>query len=110
MNEEDNNKVQVLYFNYKTYMNEVYKVKETGSGAEKAIEKDDSFNPPEDKEGNFARLQRAIEVVYEGALILGTNKLLKWEMAKNMLRSKSDYNKVKMNYAIIAPRMYKGRI
>ena len=108
--EIDNNKVQVLYFNYKTYMNEVYKVKETGSGAEKAIEKDDSFNPPEDKEGNFARLQRAIEVVYEGALVLGTNKLLKWEMAKNMLRSKSDYNKVKMNYAIIAPRMYKGRI
>jgi len=108
--EIDNNKVQVLYFNYKTYMNEVYKVKETGSGGEKAIEKDDSFNPPENKEGNFTRLQRAIEVVYEGALILGTNKLLKWEMAKNMVRPKSDYNKVKMNYSIVAPRMYKGRI
>jgi len=108
--EIDNNKVQVLYFNYKTYMNEVYKVKETGSGAEKAIEKDDTFNPPAEKEGNFARLQRAIEVIYEGALILGTNKLLKWEMAKNMVRPKSDYNKVKMNYSIVAPRMYKGRI
>ena len=80
--EIDNNKVQVLYFNYKTYMNEVYKVKETGSGAEKAIEKDDNFNPPEDKEGNFTRLHRAIEVLYEGALILGTNKLLKWEISK----------------------------
>jgi hypothetical protein len=108
--EADNNKVQVLYFNYKTYMNEVYKVKETGSGAEKAIEKDDNFNPPEDKEGNFTRLQRAVEVIYEGALILGTNRLLKWELAKNMMRSKSDYNKVKMNYAIVAPRLYKGRI
>ena len=108
--EIDNNKVQVLYFNYKTYMNEVYKVKETGSGAEKAIEKDDTFNPPADKEGNFQRLQRAIEVVYEGALILGTNKLLKWEISKNMLRSKSDFNKVKMNYSVVAPRMYKGKI
>jgi len=108
--EIDTNKVQVLYFNYKTYMNEVYKVKETGSGAEKAIEKDDTFNPPEEKEGNFARLQRAIEVIYEGALILGTNKLLKWEISKNMLRSKSDFNKVKMNYSIVAPRMYKGKI
>jgi len=108
--EIDNNKVQVLYFNYKTYMNEVYKVKETGSGAEKAIEKDDNFNPPEDKEGNFTRLHRAIEVLYEGALILGTNKLLKWELSKNMMRPKSDYNKVKMNYSIVAPRMYKGRI
>jgi len=108
--EIDNNKVQVLYFNYKTYMNEVYKVKETGSGAEKAIEKDDSFNPPEGKEGNFTRLHRAIEVLYEGALILGTNKLLKWEISKNMMRPKSDYNKVKMNYSIVAPRLYKGKI
>ena len=108
--EIDNNKVQVLYFNYKTYMNEVYKIKETGSGAEKAIEKDDSFNPPEDKEGNFTRLHRAIEVLYEGALILGTNKLLKWEISKNMMRPKSDYNKVKMNYSIVAPRLYKGKI
>jgi hypothetical protein len=108
--EIDNNKVQILYFNYKTYMNEVYKVKETGSGAEKAIEKDDNFNPPEDKEGNFTRLHRAIEVLYEGALILGTNKLLKWELSKNMMRPKSDYNKVKMNYSIVAPRMYKGKI
>ena len=108
--EIDNNKVQVLYFNYKTYMNEVYKVKEVGSGAEKAIEKDDSFNPPQDKEGNFTRLQRAIEVLYEGALILGTNKLLKWEISKNMMRPKSDYTKVKMNYSIVAPRLYKGKI
>jgi hypothetical protein len=43
-------------------------------------------------------------------MILGTDKLLKWEMAKNMMRPKSDFTKVKMNYAIVAPRMYKGRI
>jgi len=108
--EIDNNTLQVLYFNYKTYMNEVYKVKETSSGAEKAIEKDDQFNPPENMEGGYSRLQRAIEVLYEGALVLGTNKLLKWEMAKNMIRPKSDFTKVKMNYSLVAPRMYKGKI
>jgi len=108
--EMDENKVQVLYFNYKTYMNEVYKVKQVGSGADKVIEKDDSFNPPASKEGEFTRLQRAIEVLYEGALILGTNKLLKWELCKNMLRPKSDFNKVKMSYSIVAPRIYKGKI
>ena len=108
--EFDNNKVQVLYFNYKTYMNEVYKLKETATGAEKAIEKDDSFNPPENMEGGFTKLHRAIEVLYEGAMVVGTNKLLKWEMAKNMMRPKSDFNKVKMNYSIVAPRMYKGNI
>jgi len=107
---EDNNTIQVLYFNYKTYMNEVYKVKETGTGADKIIPKDDSFNPPEEKEGGYGRMLRSIECLYEGALILGTNKLLKYEMAKNMMRPKSDYTKVKMNYAIVAPRMYDGKI
>jgi len=107
---EDNNKIQVLYFNYKTYMNEVYKVKEIGTGADKIIPKDDSFNPPSDKEGGYSRLLRSIECIYEGALILGTNKLLQWEMARNMLRPKSNFTKVKMNYAIVAPRMYDGRI
>ena len=107
---EDNNTVQVLYFDFKTYMNEVYKIKEVGTGAEKIIPKDDNFNPPEQKEGGYSRLLRAIETLYEGALILGTNKLLKWEMATNMMRPKSDFTKVKMNYAIVAPRMYEGRI
>ena len=108
--EFDNNKVQVLYFNYKTYMNEVYKIKETNSGGNKAIEKDDQFNPPQDMEGDFSRLDRVIEVLYEGAMVVGTDKLLQWEMAKNMMRPKSDYTKVKMNYSIVAPRMYKGNI
>ena len=110
LKEEDGNKIQVLYFNYKTYMNEVYKVKETGSGASKVLSKDDTFNPPKDMEGGFGKLQRSVECLYEGAMILGTNKILKWEMAKNMMRPKSDFTKVKMNYSIVAPRIYKGRI
>ena len=110
INKEDNNTIQVLYFNYKTYMNEVYKVKETGTGANKIISKDDKFNPPKDMEGGYSKLQRSIECLYDGAVILGTDKLLKWEMAKNMMRPKSDFTKVKMNYAIVAPRMYNGKI
>ena len=106
----DNNKLQVLYFNYKTYMNEVYKIKQTFSGGQRPIEKDDTFNPPENKQEGFAKLQRQVEVLYEGAIVVGTNKLLKWEMVKNMLRPKSDYTKVKMNYSIVAPRMYNNKI
>jgi hypothetical protein len=107
---EDNNTIQVLYFNWKTYMNEVYKIKETSTGSEKALTKDDSFNPPQEKEGGYTRMLRSIECLYDGAMILGTNKLLRWEMAKNMMRPKSDFTKVKMNYAIVAPRMYNGKI
>jgi hypothetical protein len=111
-NNVDQNTVQVLYFNYKTYANEVYKVKETATGATKIIMKDDSFNPIVDAEleARFGKMSRSLEVLYEGALIVGTKKLLKWELAKNMMRPKSDYTKVKMNYSIVAPRMYKGRI
>ena len=108
--EYDNNKVQVLYFNYKTYMNDVYKIKQTATGADKVIQKDDTFNPPESKEGDYSRLHRQVEVLYEGALILGTDKLIQWQLCPNMLRSKSEYGKVKMNYHIVAPRMYKGKI
>ena len=109
-NKEDSNTIQVLYFNYKTYMNEVYKVKETSSGGDRIIPRDDQYDPPEDKEGGYGRMLRSIECLYDGAMILGTDKLLKWEMAKNMMRPKSDYTKVKMNYAIVAPRIYNGKI
>ena len=91
-------------------MNEVYKIKSTASGAEKALIKTDQFNPPKDERARFEKVSRSLEVLYEGALILGTDKLLKWEMAQNMMRPKSDVTKVKTNYAIVAPRMYKGKV
>jgi len=110
IDKEDNNTIQILYFNYKTYMNEVYKVKETATGSDKIIPRDDHYNPPNDMEGGYGRIIRSIECLYEGAVILGTDKLLKWEMAKNMMRPKSDFTKVKMNYNIVAPRIYNGKI
>ena len=106
----DRNKVDVLYFNYKTHKNNTYKLKEMGTGAERVIEKDDTFNPPMGMDGNYTKLERVMECLYEGVLVLGTDRLLKWEMAKNMMRTKSNFDKVKMNYSIVAPRMYEGRI
>ena len=104
----DRNLIQVLYFEYKTYQNQVFKIKQTDQGLEKALEKDDFFDPPETN--NFNKVHRAIEVLYSGAKILGQEKMLKWELAENMTRPYSNQTKVEMNYAISAPRMYKGRI
>ena len=104
----DENTVQVLYFDYKTYHNQVFKIKQTDQGLIKAIEKPDTFNPPEND--NFERVSRSIEVLYSGAKVLGSNTMLKWELAENMSRPMADTTKVKMNYAICAPRIYKGRI
>ena len=107
----DKNQIQILYFNYKTYMNQVYKTKETSTGAHKVIVKDDQFNPPQEVlEERFGKLSKQIEVLFEGAMVLGSNQLLKWGLASNMMRPKSDYTKVKMNYSLVAPRMYKGKI
>ena len=104
----DGNMIYVLYFEYKTYSDQVFKIKQTATGLEKALEKPDTFNPPEND--NFDRVSRSIEVLYSGAKILGHDMLLKWEMAKNMTRPKSNLVKVNMNYTICAPKLYKGRI
>ena len=108
--DEDENTVQVLYFNYKTYMSEVFKLKETATGGLKAIMKDDTFSPPPEMLEFMDVESRKIECLYEGVKILGTDLMLKWELAPNMLRPKNDHTKVKMNYSIVAPRMYNGRI
>ena len=104
----DGNTVQVMYFEYKTYMNQVFKIKKTEQGLEKALEKTDEFNPPPND--NFERVYRTIEVLYTGAKVLGNNYMLNWELAENMTRPTADSTKVEMNYCISAPRMYRGRI
>jgi len=111
VNNKDNNSVQIMYFNYKTYMNEVYKVKETATGAEKIIKKSDAFMAtPIDGELRFERIAKNIEVLYEGVFVPGSNILLEWKLADNMLREKSDVNKVKLNYSLVSPRVYNGRV
>ena len=104
----DSNTVQVLFFEYKSYMDQVFKLKQTETGLEKILEKPDTFNPP--PSDSFSRVSRSIEVLFEGAKVLGTDVLLKWELSENMTRPFADTTKVEMNYAICAPRMYKGRI
>jgi len=105
---DDNNLVSILFFEYKTYTNQVFKIKTTEQGLEKTIEKDDSFNPPDNE--NFERVSRSIEVLYTGAKVLGMSKVLDWKFAENMTRPYSDTTKVNMSYSISAPRMYKGKV
>ena len=106
---QDRNYVYVLYFEYKTFENQVYKIKQTSTGADKALRKDDTFNPPKDSRARFERVNRSIECLYEGAKIVGLEKMLKWQKATNMTRPKSDITKVQMSYNIVAPRIYKGK-
>ena len=102
--------VTLLYFNYKTTQKMVYKKKVMATGGNKVIEKDDSFDPPVEvmEEGNFEKFEKTIDVWYDGVMVMGTNILLKWELAKNMVRPKSTSQHALPNYVAVAPRMYKG--
>ena len=106
--EFDKNTVNLLYFCYKTDKNIVYKKKVTPVGTDKVIKKDDSFNPPENE--MFEVLSKRIDVWYEGVLVLGTDKILKWDLMKNMVRPKSAIEKVHAPYVVSAPKMYRGQI
>ena len=107
-NSYDPNTVAILFFEYKTYNEQVFKIKQTDTGLEKALEKTDMFNPPPND--NFQRVARKIEVLYEGVKVLGNNELLKWKLSENMTRPFADNTKVEMSYTMCAPRMYKGKI
>jgi len=100
----------VLYFNYKTTNTFTYKKKVNAAGAERLIEKDDTFNPTEEMmdEGRFVKVSKTIDVWYEGVMVMGTNIILKWEMSENMARPKSASQDVYPEFVACAPRMYKG--
>ena len=104
----DNDMIQILYFEYKTYIDQVFKVKYTEQGLEKILEKPDTFNPP--PSDNFDRVSRSIEVLFTGAKVMGLEMMLDWKLSENMTRPESDLTKVNMNYNIVAPHMYQGRI
>jgi hypothetical protein len=102
----------LLYFNYKTTKKVVYKKKNLEGGGARVIPKDDTFNPPMEmmEEGNFEKMEKTIDVWYEGIMVMGTNYLLKWQMAENMVRPKSSSQHAMPMYVACAPRMYKGVI
>jgi hypothetical protein len=102
----------LLYFNYKTTKKIVYKKKILDNGNTRMIEKDENFNPPVEmmEEGRFEKVEKVIDVWYEGVMVMGTNILLKWKMSENMVRPKSASQHALPNYVAVAPRMYKGVI
>ena len=102
--------VTLLFYQYKTTKNMVYKKKKLDNGGERVIKKDDGFNPPEQETEKFEKLSKKIEVWYDGIMVMGTPKVLKWELSKNMVRPQSASQKTLPNYIGAAPRMYKGVI
>lgn len=102
----------LLYFSYKTTERKVFKKKLYEGGGKKVIEKTDEFNPPQEmmEEGRFEKIDKTIDVWYEGIMVAGAPIILKWELAENMVRPKSSSQHALSSYVACAPRMYKGSI
>ena len=100
----------LLYFNYKTTNSFVYKKKKIAEGTFKTVEKDDEFNPPQEmmEEGEFEKVEKKIDVWYEGIMVMGTNIVLKWDLMENMVRPNSANQFAYPNYVACAPKLYKG--
>jgi hypothetical protein len=104
----DNDLVQILFFEYKTFIDQVFKIKITENGLDKVIEKPDYFNPP--PSDNFDRVSRSIEVLFSGAKVMGVPQMLEWKLSENMTRPNGNLTKVNMNYVLCAPHLYQGRM
>jgi hypothetical protein len=102
----------LLYFTYKTFRERAKKVKKLSNG-ETVIEDANEFfdaSKPKDKKDRYIRNSIVEEVLFEGCMVLGTNILLKWGLAKSMTRPKSNNKKVCEQYRMIAPNMESGHI
>lgn len=99
----------VLYFTYKTTRDRKKKIIDLDSGAKEI----DEFTEGKNKKKDFRKYKTvtvAEEILFEGALVLGTDILLKWEVSENMSRPKSNKQKVIDQYIGKAPNKERGYI
>jgi len=104
----------LLYFTYKTTKEDYNKIKYKANG-EKIVSKayadfDESKLKEKGQKNDFKRVSKVEEVLFEGVMVLGTNIILKWEVAKSMARPNSNKQKVCEQYNIIAPSFENGII
>lgn len=103
-------KIAVLNFCYKTVRKKIYKEKSNKTGGRKVLKKDSDFEVKGNGDRDFKKVIKYEEIWFEGAYVLGTDILLRWELMENQVRPKSKNNKVLCPYVICAPNMYKNRI
>lgn len=107
---KESNKVEVLYFTWKTTRNVIHKIRNNRKGGKKAVRRDESLMAAKSKDaGRYNKTQRVEEVIYEGVKVLGdAGLLLKWEIQKNITRPKSSTSELVMPFVVVAPNYTKG--
>lgn len=99
----------LLYFTYKTTREREKKIIETETKGKEIGDFIPDKNAKKDYRP-YKRVSIAEEILFEGVLVLGTDIMLKWEVAENMSRPKSNKQKVIDQYVGVAPNKERGYI
>jgi len=101
--------IDVLFFNFKNTNTVSYKKKYMKNGGFKMTKKQSTFDKPNKDYNGYDVAKKKIDVWYEGALILGTNKIFNYKLCENMIRRDGYLNKTSPNYLVYAPEIYQNR-
>jgi len=108
VNEQIKGTCNLLYFTYKTTRPRKKTIKSKATGEKKVM--GGNFNWKPNANSEFKDLFIEEEVLMQGCLVLGTGILLEWGVAENMVRPKSNKQKVMEQYIGVAPNMERGYI
>lgn len=101
--------VDILNFNFKTTNTISYKKKYIKNGGYKMIKKESTFNKKSESDEGYDVSKKVIEVWYEGILILGTDKMVKYNLCENMVRPEGFLNITMPNYLLYSPEIYQNK-
>lgn len=99
-------KVDVLHFTFETSKRKVYKERKTKHG-EVYIEKDESYNPPENR-SDYRRVDLPYNTWYEGSYVIGTDCIYDYHEVENMLTDEMD--NALPDYIVRASEIYENKL
>ena len=101
--------VDVLFFTFKSINTLSYKKKFNKNGGYKLTEKSSDFKKVDVDNEGYEVVKKVIDVWYEGALVLGTDKIFNYKLCENMIRPEGFLNITSPNYIVYAPEIYQNR-
>jgi len=101
--------VDVMYFTFKSTKTLSYKKKYNKNKGFKMIKKESTFDKKDSSYTGYDVSKKVIDVWYEGAIVLGTNKIFNYKMCENMIRPKGYLNITYPNYIMYAPDLYQNK-
>lgn len=104
-----NKMVDILFFNYKSTNTLSYKKKNNKNGGFKMTKKESTFAKGNPDYDGYDVAKKVIDVWYEGALVLGSDKVFNYKLCENMIRPEGYLNITSPNYIFYAPELYQNR-